>query len=326
LTHDPAAFAILHDADEVPAHLRGAALAIGNFDGVHRGHRAVIAASLALARSRSAPALAVTFEPNPQQFFKPDTPQFLLTDERAKLRLLARTGLAGAVVMTFDAARAATEALDFVNHDLIARLAPAGLVAGFDFHFGKARKGTPDFLKAEGERRGLPVKIVERFDWQDEKVGSRLIRAALVEGDIGHANALLGYPFFVTGTVIHGDRRGRDLGYPTANIAPHAGFGLRHGIYAVRADHRGRRMAGVASFGRRPMFDNGAPLLEVHLFDFDGDLYGQRLDIAFIARIRDEMAFADIPALIAQMAADSAQARAHLAASDAFPDLAPLAD
>lgn len=325
MTHDPVPFAVIHDADDVPARLSGAVLAIGNFDGVHRGHRAVISASLALAEESRAPCMAVTFEPSPRQFFRPQEPQFHLTDARAKLRLLARTGLNGAVVMTFDAARAATEALDFVNHDLIARFAPAGLVAGFDFHFGKGRKGTPEFLIAEGARRSLPVQIVHRFDWQGGKVSSGAIRDALIAGDIAHANDLLGYPWFQTGAVIHGDKRGRDLGYPTANIRLDPGCALRHGVYAVRAGLRGRRIDGVASFGRRPMFDNGGALLEVHLFGFDGDLYGETLDVAFIARLRDEAVFSDVPALIRQMDADSAAAKAALAAAaDAFPDLAPL--
>lgn len=317
-------FPVLHDGDPVPPRLHGPVLAIGNFDGVHRGHRAVISAALAMAQARDAVCMAVTFEPSPRQFFNPSKPQFHLTDERAKVRLLACTGLHGAVVMTFDARRAATSAGDFINHDLIARFAPQGIVAGFDFHFGRGREGTPDFLRAEGARLGLPIEVVQRFDWHGDKVSSGTIRDALVAGDLARANDLLGYTWFVTGTVIHGDKRGRDLGYPTANIALPPGCGLKYGIYAVRVGWNDLHMDGVASFGRRPTFDNGAPLLEVHLFDLRSDLYGERLDVAFIARLRDEAKFDSVEALVRQMDIDSAMARAALAAADdAFPKLGP---
>ncbi len=318
-------FFVIRDDTPIPARLKGAVLAIGNFDGLHRGHRAVISAALRLAAPIGAPALAVTFEPSPRRFFTPSVPQFHLTEEREKLRLMAATDLDGTVVMTFNAARAATEAADFINHDLIARFSPAGIVAGFDFHFGKGRKGTPDFLISEGARLGVPVEIVQRFDWQGGRVSSGNIRDALIAGDLAAANTMLGYPYFATGAVIHGDKRGRELNYPTANIRLDPGCGLKHGIYAVRAAVDGRLVEGVASFGRRPMFDNGAALLEVHLFDFAADLYDKVLDVAFIARIRDEATFDSLDALIRQMDDDSIKARAALsAAPDAFPKLGAI--
>jgi riboflavin kinase/FMN adenylyltransferase len=322
-------FAVIRDTTPKTAIPKGAVVAMGNFDGVHLGHRAVITAALQMARSHDRPALAVTFEPHPRSFFSPNTPQFRLTDEANKLRLLAGAGLAGAVVMTFDKARAGTTAQDFIHHDLIGRLGISGIAVGYDFHFGKGRVGSPSLLASEAPRLGIEVDVQPHVDIEERPVSSSAIRMALAEGQIEDATAMLGGPWFVTGEVIHGDKRGRDLGYPTANIRLDKNCGLKHGIYAVRAG-RGQgkdqvRLDGVASFGRRPTFDNGAPLLEVFLFDFKGDLYGAVLDIAFIAFIRDELKFNGIEALVRQMDDDSAKARAALAAAPgAFPKLGEI--
>jgi riboflavin kinase/FMN adenylyltransferase len=305
---------------------------MGNFVGVHLGHRAVIEAALQMGRSHGRPALAVTFEPHPRSFFSPNSPQFRLTDEAGKLRLLAGTGLAGAVVMTFDKNRAGTTAQDFIHHDLIDRLGISGIAVGYDFHFGKGRVGSPSLLVSEAPRLGIEVDVQAHIDIAERPVSSSAIRMALAEGQIEDATAMLGGPWFVAGEVIHGEKRGRDLGYPTANIRLDKNCGLKHGIYAVRVGlNQGKdlgqgkdqvRFDGVASFGRRPTFDNGAPLLEVFLFDFKGDLYGNRLDVAFIAFIRDELKFDSIDTLIRQMDDDSARARAALAAApNAFPKL-----
>jgi riboflavin kinase/FMN adenylyltransferase len=319
-------FTIIRDNTAAAAIPKGTVVAMGNFDGVHLGHRAVIAAALQMGRAHRKPALAVTFEPHPRSFFSPNTPQFRLTDEAAKLRLLAGTGLAGAVVMTFDKARAGTTAQDFIHHDLIERLGVSGIAVGYDFHFGKGRVGSPSLLVAEAPRLGIEVDVQPHIDIEERPVSSSAIRMALAEGQIADATAMLGGPWFVAGEVIHGEKRGRDLGYPTANIRLDKHCGLKHGIYAVRVG-RGHgkdqmRFDGVASFGRRPTFDNGAPLLEIFLFDFDGDLYGKTLDIAFIAFIRDELKFGSVDALVAQMDDDSARARERLAAAPgAFPQL-----
>jgi riboflavin kinase/FMN adenylyltransferase len=319
-------FTIIRDNTAAAAIPKGTVVAMGNFDGVHLGHRAVIAAALQMGRAHRKPALAVTFEPHPRSFFSPNTPQFRLTDEAAKLRLLAGTGLAGAVVMTFDKARAGTTAQDFIHHDLIERLGVSGIAVGYDFHFGKGRVGSPSLLVAEAPRLGIEVDVQPHIDIEERPVSSSAIRMALAEGQIADATAMLGGPWFVAGEVIHGEKRGRDLGYPTANIRLDKHCGLKHGIYAVRVG-RGHgkdqmRFDGVASFGRRPTFDNGAPLLEIFLFDFDGDLYGKTLDVAFIAFIRDELKFGSVDALVAQMDDDSARARERLAAAPgAFPQL-----
>ncbi|TWC00530.1 FMN adenylyltransferase /riboflavin kinase [Bradyrhizobium macuxiense] len=318
-------FTVIRDNTPESAIPKGAVVAMGNFDGVHLGHRAVIGAALAMGRARGVPALAVTFEPHPRKFFSPNTPQFRLTDETNKLRLLAATGLAGAVVMTFDKARAGTTAQDFIHHDLIRRLGISGIAVGYDFHFGKGRVGSPSLLVSEAPRLGIEVDVQAHVDIEERPVSSSAIRMALAEGEVTDATTMLGGPWFVTGKVIHGEKRGRDLGFPTANIRLDKHCGLKHGIYAVRVGKGTQRFDGVASFGRRPTFDNGAPLLEVFLFDFKGDLYDTVLDVAFIGFIREELKFDTIEALIRQMDDDSAKARAQLAAApDAFPQLGAI--
>jgi riboflavin kinase/FMN adenylyltransferase len=315
-------FTVIRDTSPETAIPKGTVVAMGNFDGVHLGHRAVIAAALQMGRAHGKPALAVTFEPHPRRYFSPNTAQFRLTDEAAKLRLLAGTGLAGAVVMTFDKARAETTAQDFIHHDLIERLGVSGIAVGYDFHFGKGRVGSPSLLVSEAPRLGIEVDVQPHVDIAERPVSSSAIRIALAEGQIADATAMLGAPWFIAGEVIHGEKRGRDLGYPTANIRLDRNCGLKHGIYAVRVGRGSERIDGVASFGRRPTFDNGAPLLEVFLFDFKGDLYGQTLDVAFIAFIREELKFDGVAALVRQMDDDSARARAALAAApEAFPVL-----
>jgi len=311
-------FVIVRDAAPADA-LQGAVVAIGNFDGVHRGHRAVIAAALDRAKTFRRPAAVLTFEPHPRAFFNPNEPLFRLTDAANKLRLLAATGIDGAIVLTFDAALARLTAEEFVERVLLERFAIGGAVIGFNFHFGARRAGTPQFLIAQGRERGFAVDVVPRFEYRGRPVASGPIRDALAAGHIDEATELLGFPWFVSATVIHGDKRGRELGFPTANLRLDPACRLRHGVYAVRVGIGGHRYDGVASFGRRPMFDGGAVLLEVFLFDFSGDLYGQSIDVAFIAWIREEAVFDSREALTQQMREDGARARVALArAGDAF--------
>src|SRR6201995_5557878 len=318
-------FTVIRDTTPDDAIPRGAVVAMGNFDGVPLGHRAVIDAALRMGRAHGKPAFAVTFEPHPRSFFSPNSPQFRLSDEATKLRLLAGTGLDGAVVMTFDKGRAGTSAQDFIHHDLIERLGISGIAVGYDFHFGKGRVGSPSLLVSEAPRLGIEVDVQAHVDIAERPVSSSAIRMALAEGQIDEATEMLGGPWFITGEVIHGEKRGRDLGYPTANIRLDKNCGLKHGIYAVRVGRGDQRFDGVASFGRRPTFDNGVPLRDGSLFDFTGDLYGTALDVAFIGFIREELKFDGIEALIRQMDDDSARARAMLAAApDAFPKLGAI--
>lgn len=302
--------------------LRGATVAIGNFDGVHRGHKAVIAAALARGRALGKPSAALTFEPHPRAFFSPDEPLFRLTPEAAKLRLLAATGLDGAIVLTFNADLAKLSAEEFVQRVLVDRFAISGAAIGFNFHFGANRAGSPEFLQAQGKQHGFAVDIVPPLSDGGRPVSSGPIRAALAAGRLDDAAELLGYPWFISGTVIHGDKRGRELGFPTANLQVDPACALRHGIYAVRTAVAGRRYEGVASFGRRPMFDTGAVLLEIFLFDFSGDLYGANIDVAFIAWLRNEAMFASANDLVRQMKEDSRLAHEALTrAGDAFPPI-----
>lgn len=306
-------FVVVRDDNSNAQKLRGAVIAIGNFDGVHRGHRAVIGRAMAQARALGVPAAALTLEPHPRSYFRPGDLLFRLSDEAQKLRLLAGTGIDGAIVLTFDAALAGLSAENFISDILVGRFAISGAVIGFDFHFGKDRGGSPAFLASEGKKRGFSVEIVPPLEDEGRPVSSGSIRAALAAGQVLEAAELLGYPWFVTGEVNHGEKRGRALGFPTANIRLDPACALKHGIYAVRVASGDEQYDGVASFGRRPMFDNGAPLLEVFLLDFTGDLYGRTLDVAFVAWLRPELRFDSVEALVAQMQVDTAQARQALA-------------
>ncbi len=302
--------------------LDGAVVAIGNFEGVHRGHRAVINVALARGRELTRKTAVLTFEPHPRAVFNPGEPVFRLSEERAKVRLLGSTGLDGVIVMRFDAALAALSAEDFVCRILVERFAVVGVVVGFDFHFGKGRAGSPAFLAAAGRTHGFTVDVVPAFSDNGTRISSGAIRSALAAGDVEEAAAMLGYPWFVTGSVVDGDKRGRELGFPTANLRLDPPCGLKHGIYAVRVGLGGKRYDGVANFGRRPMFDTGVVLLEVFLFDFDRDIYGETLDVAFIHWIRPEMTFASVDDLVRRMDEDCGLARAALArAPNAFPPI-----
>jgi len=318
-------FVVARDAGPGIDRLQRSVVAIGNFDGVHLGHRAVIARAQDRARALHRPAAVLTFEPHPRAFFQPEDPSFQLSSEAAKLRLLAGTGLDGAVLLTFDADLASLSAEAFVERILVDRLAITGAVIGFNFHFGKDRRGSPEFLEAQGAHYGFTVDVVPPFMLHGRRVSSGAVRNALAAGHTAEATELLGYPWFVTSEVVHGDKRGRELGYPTANLRLGADCGLRHGIYAVRVGIGGKRYDGVANFGRRPMFDTGAVLLEVFIFDFSGDLYGTTIDVAFIAWIRPEMKFDSIDELVRRMDEDSRIARHALAREpDAFPLLGDI--
>ena len=308
---------VLHDPASLPAQMQGAIVAIGNFDGVHRGHAAVIARAKTLAQKQGRPCLVLTFEPHPADFFSTTSPVFRLTPEAAKARALAALGLDGMVVLRFDAALAGLSAEEFVTDILVKKLAIGGAVVGYDFHFGRARGGSPQFLREAGARHGFAVEIVEKItadaNGPIEAVSSTATRKALEAGDVKLAAHLLGHPFFALGTVIKGEQIGRTLDMPTANMKMDASSRLRHGIYAVKVRVGEATYNGVASYGRRPTFDNGAPLLESFLFDFSGDLYGQEIEVDFIDWLRPELKFDSIEALKAQMQDDARLAKARLA-------------
>ncbi len=305
---------VASDLDGVPADLAGGAVAVGNFDGVHRGHAALLARTIADARTLRTKAVVLTFEPHPRSFFRPAEPVFRLTPPAAKARVLAGLGLDGLVVAPFDAAFAGQSPEAFVTSVLVDRLKVRSLTVGDDFRFGKARAGTTAYLAEAGNRLGFEVDVVAPIlgDY-GERIASSEIREALESGDVAAANRLLGYRWFVIGTVVGGDRRGRELGFPTANIRLPADARLRHGIYAVTFTWRGGTHAGVASFGRRPQFDDGPPLLEVFIFDFAADLYGEEATVTFYGWIRPEMTFPSVDDLVSAMDSDAEKARRILA-------------
>lgn len=295
----------------VPSALRGGLVAIGNFDGLHRGHQQVIAALIARARSLGVPALMLTFEPHPRDVFAPAPFMFRLTEADAKARLAQALGLDGLVVMPFTRDLSQVEAEDFVKTFLIDALGVSGVIVGDDFHFGRNRRGTPDFLRQSGQANGFSVETLSLLAEGDQPVSSSRIRAALGQGDLDTANGLLGYHWFIEGVVCEGDKRGRELGYPTANVRVHNGFLLAQGVYAVRARLGVRLIDGVASFGK-PMFNNALPPFETHLFDFDEQIYGQHLAVALIGHIRGQEVFSGLDDLIRAMNRDSEKARNRL--------------
>ena len=297
--------------------LTGGVLAIGNFDGVHRGHTALLRNAMTAATERDIAALVLTFEPHPRTIFKPEAPVFRLTPLPAKARILTAVGLDGLVVIPFDRTFSTMTADAFVEEILVDRLQIAGVVVGRDFHFGRGRGGSAATLTTHSRNFGFTVAVVDPVVGDSgETVSSSSIRDALAAGDIAMANDLLGHRWFVVGEVIAGDRRGRELGFPTANIRLGSDCRLRHGVYAVTmraAD--GTVLGGVASYGRRPTFDNGPPLLEVFAFDFSGDLYGEEVIITFLDWIRAEEKFASVDALVASIRGDVAKAEVMVAAA-----------
>ncbi|QTK79491.1 Riboflavin biosynthesis protein ribF [Agrobacterium tumefaciens] len=301
--------------EPLPEALRGGVVAIGNFDGVHRGHRAVLDRALELAEARGVPALVLTFEPHPRSVFRPDTPVFRLTPAPLKARILEAIGFRSVIEYPFDREFSQRSAEEFVQSILIDWLHASAVVTGFDFHFGKGREGGPAFLMEAGKRHGFDVTLVDAFrDEGADVVSSSRIRSLLCEGDVAGAAGLLGYRFTVESEVIGGQKLGRTLGYPTANMALAPETELKAGIYAVRFRRPdGSIRDGVASFGYRPtVTDNGAALLETFVFDFSGDLYGEVCSVSFFGHLRDELKFDGLDPLVAQIRRDEEEARAML--------------
>ncbi|MEK0084223.1 bifunctional riboflavin kinase/FAD synthetase [Benzoatithermus flavus] len=307
---------IHRDHASLPAAARGASVAIGNFDGVHRGHREVIRVAADHARALGRPLGVITFEPHPREVLNPAEAPARLTPLRRKARILRDLGVEHLYVLRFDARLMRVPAAAFVNEILVGELGVAAVTTGRDFRFGHKRQGDVALLAALAAGHGIPVSAVDPVTFEGDVCSSTAIRAALAEGRIAHANAILGYPYELDGVVRPGDRRGRTLGFPTANVHPLARRPMlpAHGVYAVKA---GLRRGGgtvwhpaVANLGRRPTFDGKGTLLEVHLLEGGGDLYGERLRVAFLERLRGEEKFSSIEALRAQIARDCERARA----------------
>ena len=292
---------------------RGSVVTIGNYDGVHRGHQHLLAAVREKARALGLTATIVTFEPTPREYFEGETAPSRLMRLREKVEALPLYGIDRAVILRFDRRMQNISAQEFVDRLLVNGLGTRHLVVGHDFHFARKREGNIETLREQGARHGFSVEEVGRFVVDGERVSSSLVREALGRGDLQRAQSLLGRPYRIAGRVRRGQQLGRKLGYPTANLALHRKVVPLWGIFAARVSGGGLvDHPAVVSLGTRPTINGTDPLLEVHVFNFDGDLYGKCLDVDFVQRLRDERKFESLDALVEQMHKDAAQARAVL--------------
>jgi len=301
----------LDHREPMPDSLRGAVIALGNFDGFHRGHQAVAGEAIRWAQEQGRPSIIATFDPHPVTFFKPDLAPFKLTTLEQRQELYLAAGATAMLVCHFDAALAGTSAEDFIAKILVERFGAQGVVTGGDFTFGKGAKGNVELLRTLGGELGLQSRVVEAVAEGGEIVSSSRIRAALRDGDPQEAARLLTRPFAIRGIVEHGDKRGRTIGYPTANLGVEDYLRPKYGIYAVtgRILATGEVLKGAANIGIRPQFEPPKELLEPFFFDFTGDLYGQEIEVAFHHYLRGEAKFDSLDALIEQMVKDCAEAR-----------------
>jgi riboflavin kinase/FMN adenylyltransferase len=317
---------------DVPPGLKGAALAIGNFDGVHRGHQAVLGEAIGIAEREGRRSGAVIFEPHPRQFFTPEQPFFRLTPLPLKLELLAALGLDQTFVIEFNRELAALSAEAFAAEVISGGLGASHVVVGHDFAYGKGRSGTTEALAQFGQKLGFGVDVVAPVGTGGATFSSSRIRDQLRAGEVEQAAEQLGYWWRVHGKVGQGAGRGKGLGFPTINLALEPGQDVRHGIYAMRVHHGGKRYPAAGYVGARPTFGKGEPVLEAYLLDFSGDLYGEEVEAEFIAFLRPDETFAGADELAAKMRDDCDKARAVLAKLDTddpmrrFPLARALAD
>jgi riboflavin kinase/FMN adenylyltransferase len=299
----------------VPESLRGAAVTIGNFDGVHRGHQLVIQQLVDNAGARGIPPLVMVFEPQPQEYFMPHKALPRLTTLREKVEALRRCGVSNLLCLRFDKELAETEAEDFVQRYLVRALGARLVIVGDDFRFGRGRRGNFELLQTMGSTHGYDLTAMHTYSLRGRRVSSSWIRDLVSAGDVATAAELLGRPFSMTGRVIHGWQRGRQLGFPTANLDVHDRNPPLRGIYAVQVEGLGPKLVnGVASLGTRPVFSGKRLVLETYLFDWTADIYGRRISVQFRKYLRPEQNFESVDALCAQIARDAEQARDVLAA------------
>ena len=301
-------------AGGIPEQLRGSTVALGNFDGFHLGHQAVVSRAVARGFHERRPVIVATFDPHPVKFFKPDLPPFRLTTLGQRERLFAHAGADAMLVFEFNHELASMEAEQFVADVLAERIGAAGVITGDDFSFGKGRSGDVGLLKTLGAGHGIAAEAVAQVVLDGERISSGRIREALIAGDSAKATHMLSRDYAIEGVVKRGDQRGRELGYPTANLELGDYQRPKYGIYAVRVTlEDGRELPGVASLGVRPTFEPPKELLEAHLFGFDGDLYGQKIEVGLHAFIREEKKFESLDHLVEHMREDEAAARRLLA-------------
>jgi riboflavin kinase/FMN adenylyltransferase len=306
---------VIHGHKHVLPEFRGSAVAIGNFDGVHRGHRALIAQAKVCATQKQMRSSVLTFEPYPREFFQPGDVHFRLTALKRKLEIFRNLGLDIAFVETFDAELAALTAEEFIERVIVAGLGASHVVIGYDFYFGHKRGGNPELMLRAGEELGFGVTVMPPVAEAGEPFSSSAVRLYLAQGDVKSAAHMLGESWRVAGKVVGGAKRGTGMGYPTANLPMPRGTTLGHGIYAVRAYFDGIPHDAAAYLGTRPTFDDGKPVLEVFLFDFDGDLYGRDMEVEFVDFVRADRKFDSVEELVAQMDRDIDAVKAVLAKS-----------
>ena len=298
--------------DDAP---KGAVLAVGTFDGVHAGHRRLVERAKAIAAERGAPSAVFTFVEHPRSVLRPDNPVALLTPWPEKLERLGALGLDACFAAHFTPDLAQLSPEDFVRRILVEELGVAAVVTGFNFHFGHGQAGNPEVLRILGEKYGFPVEIVPPVEADGGVISSSRLRALLATGKIEAANAILGHDYTLAGTVIHGDKRGRTIGFPTANLeVPREKLLPAYGVYACWARLGDQLIPAVVNIGQRPTFDPPKLMIEAHLFDWEGDIYGEQLAVSLVQRIRGEQAFPNVQALIAQITADCQRARIMLGA------------
>ncbi len=310
---------VVHGFRDVPAEARRAVLVIGNLDGVHKGHQALIFSAIETARAIGAPAGALVFEPHPRAFFHPEEPHFQLTSLEQKLALFEEFGLDFAAVISFDAALAGLSADDFIKQVLIDGLAVRHVIIGYDFFFGSKRGGNPDTMRAAAKSYGFGLTVVPPVAEDGQAFSSSAIRLHLAQGDVKGAAEMLGRWWRIAGPVVGGAKRGSILGFPTANVPLARDTSLGHGIYAVRSYIGLERYDAAAYLGTRPTYDDGMPVLEVFLFDFEGELYGRQIEVEFIDFIRADRKFDSSEELIAQMHEDCAWVRQILSGAGPKP-------
>ena len=306
----------LDHRDPVQSPLRGAIIALGNFDGFHQGHQAVAGEAIDWAHKEGRPSIIATFDPHPVRFFKPDVPPFRLTTLEQRQELYLAAGATAMLVFHFDKELSSTSAEDFITEILIKRFGAHGVVTGGDFSFGQRAAGNVELLQTFGAERGLHSRVVRAVEGDGAIVSSSRIREALRDGDPQLAAKLLTRPFAIRGIVQHGDKNGRKLGYPTANLSIESYLRPKYGVYAVTGKvlSTGEVLQGAANIGVRPQFDPPKELLEPHFFDFSGDLYGQEIEVAFLHFLRGEAKFDGLDQLMAQMEKDCDRARDLLSA------------
>ena len=310
------AMKVFRDLDQIPEEFRGAVATIGNFDGVHLGHRHIFARVVAEAARNGCKAVVITFEPHPKMILRPEIrPFYLITSLDEKIGRIADTGIDGLVLIHFTREFSQTTAKDFICSILWERLRIRKLFIGHDYTFGRGKEGNEAYLAAFGERLGFEVEVIGAFRAGDEIISSTLTRNTILKGDVGKAATFLGRPYSISGLVIEGHRRGRSLGFPTANVKPDKDLLPARGIYAVRVLLGGKTYGGVLNIGFNPTFSDTALSVEVYLFDFNKDIYGERLEILFIERIRDEIKFDGPAQLVEQIRRDVAKAGMILSGS-----------